>query len=114
MSLGVILILVNIRIILKLYIFVFLILIFSYSLVNPKIFERIYNQTFAQINVLIYNINDKDDERITKYIKDKDIANFIATNQHKYHFKTAKDMFLSKPINAMGLKCLERSVKTSI
>ena len=45
------------------------------------------------------------------YIKDKDIANFIATNQHKYHFKTAKDMFLSKPINGYGLKCLERSVK---
>lgn len=112
MSLIVIIILYNTKLRYKLIVILISIsLILTYSILNPKTLDRIYNQTYAQMNVLIFNISDPENEKITKYIKNVDIARFIASNQHKHHFEAAANMFLSKPITGYGLKMFREICK---
>ena len=70
-----------------------------------------YNQTYAQINALVFNISDKDDERLTKHLKNKDMLRFVASNQHGQHFETAINMFLSKPFTGYGVKMFREICK---
>jgi len=112
MSLFIIVILYNTKIRYKILVLLFsIVLILTYSILKPKTFDRIYNQTYAQINVLIFNISDPENEKITKYIKNKDIARYVVSNQHKHHFEAAVNMFLSKPLTGYGIKMFREICK---
>jgi O-antigen ligase len=104
----------------KIYFFsTVLILVIALSSIFEKNSQRMFNETISQINILVFKITDKNDQRISNYIKDKSIANSLATNQHKEHFKAAYSMFIDKPIFGYGLKmfreiCGKKKYNTSI
>jgi O-antigen ligase len=112
LSLFVIIILYNSKLIYKFYVVLTLLsLILTYSIINPHVVDRVYNQTYAQINALVFSISDKEDERLTKHVKNKDILRFVASNQHGQHFETAINMFLSKPFTGYGVKMFREICK---
>ena len=112
MSLIIILVLLNINYKYKLSTLLLSILIFVILFVqNPTSVDRTYKQTMAQINTFIFDINDPKDTRITNYVDDETIANFITTNQHKQHFKAALEMFYDKPIFGYGPKMFREICK---
>ena len=103
-SLFTITILFNFKLTHKLSVILIMIsLIFTYSILSPKIVERVYNETYAQLNAFIFNINDEKDERITNHVNNE-IAKSVVTNQHKHHLNTGINMFLSKPLTGYGVK----------